>query len=816
MATTKVNSEFIAVNAISGTIIADNAITATHIATNSISGTLVQDGGIVTTMIAANNVTSTKIVTDAVQTRHIADDQVTAAKLANSINTDIATGPAALPKAGGTMTGNLIGKAVTLAPDTAGKLTIRLTTNAANDGRIVIRSDTTDKVDIQANGLSYFNGGNVLVGKTADTYSVEGIALRGDPASAAALATFTRNGANPISLNRLTNDGDMLVFTKDGTIVGSIGTEATDIYIGTTDTGIRFNDAVNGVLPYHTSSGQTDNTLDLGFSSVRWKDLHLAGIASIGNLKIGTDQGTDGQVLTSTGSGVAWEDAAGGGPTFKEGGTNFTSSIILGDNATGTLNAASYNTGVGVDVFAALTSGNQNVAVGFEAGGDITTGIKNVHIGAYAAYRASDAQNNTAVGYASLSAASVGSNNTAIGTGALAANTAAANTAVGYNALLTTTTATQVTALGYRAGEDSTGSSNTFIGFLAGAETSTGNQNCFIGASTAESGVCTGHSNTAVGGNNFTGITSGSLNTVMGTHAMRNFQTGEGNVAIGYNAKRLHSSGDDAVVVGNHAAYNMTTGRTVVVGNEAFYTGTSTDDSVFIGNQAGYNVTTGYTNVIIGDRAGDTSLTTGYSNVIIGYKAGRSTNGFANTFVGSGSGTSTTGAYNTCIGNGANMANANNGGIAIGYAAAPGAAGTYATLAYGGSKSWISLGATGWSGSSDERLKENIRPSEAGLAFINDLKPVNFDWRKKKDIDPELETHVEDLEERYERDNPIGKIGFIAQDVKEALDNHPEVISHLWEEQEDGTQALTPNELIPVLVKAVQELSEEVEKLKNV
>jgi hypothetical protein len=108
MARTKVQAELIATNAISGTIIADNAITATHIATNSISGTLVQDSGIVTSMIAANNITSTKIVTDAVLTRHIADDQVTAAKLANSINTDIATGPAALPKAGGTMSGNIV------------------------------------------------------------------------------------------------------------------------------------------------------------------------------------------------------------------------------------------------------------------------------------------------------------------------------------------------------------------------------------------------------------------------------------------------------------------------------------------------------------------------------------------------------------------------------------------------------------------------------------------------------------------------------------------------------------------------------------
>ena len=112
MATTKVNTEFIAVNAISGTIIADNAITATHIATNSISGTLIQDSGIVTSMIAANNITSTKIVTDAVLTRHIADDQVTEAKLANAINTSIA---AKLPLAGGTMTGALAGTAATFS-----------------------------------------------------------------------------------------------------------------------------------------------------------------------------------------------------------------------------------------------------------------------------------------------------------------------------------------------------------------------------------------------------------------------------------------------------------------------------------------------------------------------------------------------------------------------------------------------------------------------------------------------------------------------------------------------------------------------------
>ena len=114
MARTKVQSELIATNAISGTIIADGAITSTHLAANCVDSSELVTGSIDTIHIAANQVTATKIVTNGVLTRHISDDQVTAAKLANSINTDIATGVtanttanAALPKAGGTMTGNI-------------------------------------------------------------------------------------------------------------------------------------------------------------------------------------------------------------------------------------------------------------------------------------------------------------------------------------------------------------------------------------------------------------------------------------------------------------------------------------------------------------------------------------------------------------------------------------------------------------------------------------------------------------------------------------------------------------------------------------
>ena len=81
MAITTVHNELIAVNAISGTLIADNAITATHIATNAVSGTLIADNGITTVHIAQNNVTSTSIVANAITSTQLADNAVIANKI---------------------------------------------------------------------------------------------------------------------------------------------------------------------------------------------------------------------------------------------------------------------------------------------------------------------------------------------------------------------------------------------------------------------------------------------------------------------------------------------------------------------------------------------------------------------------------------------------------------------------------------------------------------------------------------------------------------------------------------------------------------
>jgi len=85
----------------------DGSIATAHIADNAITSAKLGVDVIVAEDVAANAITVAELAANAVTTVKILDDNVTAAKLANSINTDIATGVAALPKAGGTMTGNV-------------------------------------------------------------------------------------------------------------------------------------------------------------------------------------------------------------------------------------------------------------------------------------------------------------------------------------------------------------------------------------------------------------------------------------------------------------------------------------------------------------------------------------------------------------------------------------------------------------------------------------------------------------------------------------------------------------------------------------
>ena len=104
---------------------------------------------------------------------------------------------------------------------------------------------------------------------------------------------------------------------------------------------------------------------------------------------------------------------------------------------------------------------------------------------------------------------------------------------------------------------------------------------------------------------------------------------------------------------------------------------------------------------------------------------------------------------------------------------------------------------------SDMRLKELITPLTLGLGFVNDLNPVSYKWKNKKE-DKVDQTHY----------------GIIAQEVMETLKKHG--INSIEEfggithggEDEDYYGARY-SEFIPMLIKAVQELSDEVKQLKE-
>jgi hypothetical protein len=121
--------------------------------------------------------------------------------------------------------------------------------------------------------------GNLLVGKTSTTLNDEGHAL------APTFARFTRDSAAPVQFNRTTNDGDITIFYQDGSTVGSIGVgQSSDLYIGTSDTGILTSSS-ESITPWNPSTNAgRDDAIDLGTSDHRFQDLFLSGGVYLGGI----------------------------------------------------------------------------------------------------------------------------------------------------------------------------------------------------------------------------------------------------------------------------------------------------------------------------------------------------------------------------------------------------------------------------------------------------------------------------------------------------------------------------------------------------
>jgi hypothetical protein len=123
--------------------------------------------------------------------------------------------------------------------------------------------------------------GNLLVGTTNTDPANSNV--NGTAIGAANYFSMTRTNGASMILNRKSSDGDIALFRKDGTTVGVIGVNSSDLMIGTGDTGMRFSDGEDSFVPSTiTGNANRDNAIDLGKTSSRFKDLYLSGGVYLG------------------------------------------------------------------------------------------------------------------------------------------------------------------------------------------------------------------------------------------------------------------------------------------------------------------------------------------------------------------------------------------------------------------------------------------------------------------------------------------------------------------------------------------------------
>jgi len=125
------------------------------------------------------------------------------------------------------------------------------------------------------------SSGNLLVG-TTQTFPGHNNVV-GCEVGGFGQVSASRDGAEAMQLNRKSSDGNICLFKKDGTTVGSIAASATKLSIGNGAVGFRFHGDNGDIYPWNMSSNAlNDNGVDLGSGSARFKDLYLGGGAFIG------------------------------------------------------------------------------------------------------------------------------------------------------------------------------------------------------------------------------------------------------------------------------------------------------------------------------------------------------------------------------------------------------------------------------------------------------------------------------------------------------------------------------------------------------
>jgi hypothetical protein len=190
-----------------------------------------------------------------------------------------------------------------------------------------------------------------------------------------------------------------------------------------------------------------------------------------------------------------------------------------------------------------------------------------------------------------------------------------------------------------------------------------------------------------------------------------------------------------------------------------------------VGSGALASLTTGGRQTAVGAGA-LTAATTGFSNAVFGRDAGKNvTTGGGNIILGS---ENSSGTYLPVF-----DVTANDNRVVVGH--------TSVAVAY------VQVA---WTVTSDIRDKANIQPVAHGLGFVMQLNPISYQFKVDRDSE---EVH-----------GPV-RYGFSAQDILALEGDSPVII----DAEDPDHLRLTSENLIAVLVNAIQDLKAEVDDLKQ-
>jgi len=407
--------------------------------------------------------------------------------------------------------------------------------------------------------------------------------------------------------------------------------------------------------------------------------------------------------------------------------------------------------------------------------------------------------------------------------------------------------------IGFRAGEANlaAGTENHFVGFGSGMSNTTGTQNHFSGYQSGISNT-TGSYNHYSGMSSGGQSQTGSFNLFIGYNSGYQTMTSE-NHFVGFSSGSYNSTGYRNHFSGNNSGNSNTIGYdNHFEGYRSGNANVSGSNNLFVGNRSGYGNTTGNTNLFVGNGSGNFNIT-GYNNWAFGQNAGPSVDGLHNagaigndatvsqsnslvlgsssTKVGIGT-TAPRGTLDVASGDTYLVANPANGNSQSVYL--PG----HLYLApYSSSTPWVYLQArvpnptattnlgmvlrTTKNGggvdalvmnpdgngyfakdiyangnvfvSSDQRLKQDIRPLGGTLSAVRQLRGVRYTYRQ------DIAGHAA----------PKGQqVGLLAQEVERI---YPELVST----GADGYKAVNYAQLTPVLLEALKEQQQQVDVLNK-